>query len=269
MDCGVNDVIPVQNHQLLIDRIEMDDPDDLAGMSVVAERRHGTEMASLILHGDRHVPEPPLPRKIYLRPVLRAPGGGAAEWPLDDRLLVDTIYRAILRMKVGDIEGPATAPSVFIVNLSLGDMNRPFAGSISPWARLPDYLADRYGILFIVSAGNVFEPLHVPQFNGVTDFENATPEERENAILDALGAQRSQRTLFSPAGALNPVTVGAWHEDTLTTTPSSLVSIPSKVPDQTSRRQWGSATANQEGPTGMTSGATALATRAAHRLLVP
>ena len=56
-------------------------------------------------------------------------------------------------MKNGDPEGDATAPEVFLVNLSLGDANRPFAGPMSPWGRLLDYLADRFGILFLVSAG--------------------------------------------------------------------------------------------------------------------
>jgi hypothetical protein len=32
-------------------RLILDDPDELDALSVVAERRHGTEMASLILHG--------------------------------------------------------------------------------------------------------------------------------------------------------------------------------------------------------------------------
>ena len=40
-----------------------------------------------------------------------------------------------------------------------------------------------------------------------------TPAERERAIFEALAGQRSQRTLLSPAEALNVITVGAWHED--------------------------------------------------------
>ncbi len=165
-------------------------------------------MTSLILHGDRNLREPALQRSIYLRPVLYAPGNGENERTHPDRLLIDTIYRAVLRMKEGD---DATAPNVFIVNLSLGDKNRPFTRTMSPWGRLLDYLAERFGILFIVSAGNVRNPLPVPAFNGITELESATPEERQRAILKALGEQRSQRTLLSPAEALNVVTVGAWY----------------------------------------------------------
>ena len=160
-------------HRLLNGRVTFDDPDDLDALSVVTERRHGTEMASLILHGDRNLDEPSLQRPLYVRPVLYAPGGGVTERTQQNRLLIDTIYRAVLRMKEGDPEGPATAPEVFLVNLSLGDEKRPFAGPMSPWGRLLDHLADRFGILFLVSAGNVLDPLAVPAFNGMLDLEHS------------------------------------------------------------------------------------------------
>ena len=211
------DGVPVLGHRLLGGRVAFDDPDDLEALSVVTARRHGTEMASLILHGDRNLDEPPLQRPLYVRPVLYAPGGGAPERTQPDRLLIDTIYRAVLKMKAGDPDGPATAPEVFLVNLSLGDETRPFAGSMSPWGRLLDHLADRFGILFLVSAGNVRDPLPVPAFNGTLDLDRAATADRERAIFEALGEQRSQRTLLSPAEALNAVTVGAWHEDAVET----------------------------------------------------
>ena len=211
------DGVPVLGHRLLDGRVTFDDPDDLDALSIVTERRHGTEMASLILHGDRNLDEPALQRPLYVRPVLYAPGGGVTERTQENRLLIDTMYRAVLRMKEGDPEGPATAPEVFLVNLSLGDQKRRFAGPMSPWGRLLDHLADRFGILFLVSAGNVLDPLEVPAFNGILDLERATLGERERAIFEALAEQRSQRTLFSPAEALNVITVGAWHEDAVDT----------------------------------------------------
>lgn len=81
-------------------------------------------------------------------PVLYAPGGCGNERPLRDRLLLDLTYRAVLRMKTGDAKGEATAQGVFIGNLSLGDRNRPFAGPMSPWGRLLDYLAARSASCF-------------------------------------------------------------------------------------------------------------------------
>ena len=209
------DGIPVQNHQLLDGRLDVDDPDNLEAMSVLSEREHGTAMASLILHGDRNLGEPPISRRLHLRPVMYAPGNGNDEAPRRDRLLVDVIYRAVRRIKEGDGEGEATAPEVFLVNLSLGDPRRPFSGPTSPWAKLLDHLAEHYGILFLVSAGNVKSPLPVSAFSDWTSFEDADPEEREHAVLQALADNRAHRTLLSPAEALNVVTVGAWHDDAL------------------------------------------------------
>ena len=218
---AVFDGVPVLAHQLLADRIEFDDPDDLDDQSVVSERFHGTEMASLVIHGDRNLRETPLTRPIYLRPVLYAPGGGRREAAQPDRLLVDTIYRAVLRMREGEGDLPPQAPGVFIVNLSLGDEYRPFTGPMSPWGRLLDHLAARFDLLFVVSAGNIKSNLPVPAFQGITDFEAANPLEQQQALLEALGSQRSLRTLLSPAEALNPITVGAWHEDAVQARPSS------------------------------------------------
>ena len=64
------DGVPVQNHVLLVGRLEMDDPDGLEAMSLVSKRFHGTAMASLILHGDRNVTTNVLSRRLYVRPVL-------------------------------------------------------------------------------------------------------------------------------------------------------------------------------------------------------
>ena len=210
---AVLDGMPVQNHQLLEGRLDIDDADNLEPMSILGERYHGTAMASLILHGDRNRHEPSIQRKIHIRPVLYAPGNGLREQPRQDRLLVDVIYRAIRRMKEGDGGSPATAPQVFLVNLSLGDPSRPFSGSMSPWAKLLDYLADRYGILFLVSAGNIDRPLPLDGFSNWTSFEDAEPEERERAVRKALSDHKAYRTLLSPAEALNIVTVGALHDD--------------------------------------------------------
>ena len=212
---AILDGIPIQNHQLLKGRLAIDDPEDFDNLSVVSERHHGTAMASLILHGDRNLDGNTISRKLHLSPVLYAPGNGQLEESKQDRLLVDVVYRAIRRMKEGDGVQEATAPEVFLVNLSLGDRGRPFSGPISPWARLLDYLANRYGILFLVSAGNVKAALPVDEFSDWVHFEDAGNDERQNALLQALYAQKAFRTLLSPAEAFNVVTIGAQHEDAL------------------------------------------------------
>ena len=207
------DGVPIQNHQLLSGWLDIDDPDNLEALSVVTERYHGTSMASLILHGDKNLDGQSISRKLHVRPILYAPGNGEPELPREDRLLVDVFYTAVRRMKEGEGGSDPTAPDVFLVNLSIGDYHRPFSGPISPWARLLDYLAERYSILFLVSAGNIRRALPLSEFSDWTSFEDADPQQRERAVLQALSEQKSQRTLLSPAEALNAITVGASHQD--------------------------------------------------------
>ena len=133
------DGVPVQAHVLLADRLVLDDPDDLQSRATVPKRVHGTAMASLIVHGDRNEAGDPLPRRVYVRPVMVTNDNGQ-EQTEPDRLLIDTLYRALVRIKGAEAQ-EAAAPTVFLVNISMGDTRRPFAGLISPLARLLDFLA--------------------------------------------------------------------------------------------------------------------------------
>lgn len=209
------DGLPVQNHRRLANRLVVDDPEGLEPTYPVAARKHGTEMASLIIHGDINRGDSPLNRPLHVRPIMEP------VWTLDGwdertpgaRLLVDHVYRAVRRMKEGDAGETPTAPAVFLINLSMGDESRPFSGPISPWARLLDHLAYRYNVLFLVSAGNSLEPLDLPGFADWQDFEAATPDEREAALFAAIETRKAIRTILSPAEAMNVLTVGAAHQD--------------------------------------------------------
>lgn len=207
------DGVPVQAHEWLDGRIILDDPNDFQSRAVVALRAHGTAMASLILHGDRNENGPSIQRPLYVRPLMRTTDDGN-ERTDRDRLLIDTLYRAVVRMKGGDGQEPA-AQSVFLINLSMGDIRRPFAGMISPLARLVDFLSERYNILFLVSGGNVLYPLAVPGFDNWAAFEQATSEERKRAVLGALNAAKYERTILSPAESLNALTIGGQHHDSV------------------------------------------------------
>src|SRR5207302_2200555 len=93
------DGFPVANHQLLAGNVEIDDPDDLEARYVTnSSRLHGTSMASLIIHGDTNVASPPLKRRIHVRPVLCCDEFGSAEHFPREQLVVDIIYRAVIRM---------------------------------------------------------------------------------------------------------------------------------------------------------------------------
>ncbi len=207
------DGVPLQGHERLAGRLTLDDPDDLQELALVNRRFHGTAMASLILHGDLNVHSLPLSRPLYVRPVMITSDNAALdEHTPADRLLIDTLYRAILRIE-GTPEQPGIAPTVFLVNLSLGDRRRPFANLVSPLARLLDFLAAKYGIVFLVSAGNVTDQLTLPEFKQWSEFQAATSETRERAVLSALFAAKHERSLLSPAEAVNAITVGAQHTD--------------------------------------------------------
>jgi hypothetical protein len=195
------DGVPVANHRLLADHVRIDDPFDLVPDALVAQRRHGTAMASLIVHGDRNRIEPSLPRQIHVVPVM---GSGDA-FPRD-RLTIDMIFLAVARLR-------ETGPSVLIVNLSLGNARRPFHGQLSAWARLIDRLAQRFGLLFIVSAGNQVEHFGVTAYPTSLAYEAAAGLDRATATVTALNNIAADRRLLSPAETVNGVTVGACNDD--------------------------------------------------------
>ena len=207
------DGVPVANHQRLAGRLILDDPDDYAARTPAAKRAHGTSMASLIIHGDLQAGEQPLSRPLYVRPVMVFDAATNAETTPPERLPLDVVYLAVRRLFEGEGGEPASAPGVVVVNLSLGDLNRPFSGRISPWARLMDWLAFRYRVLFMISAGNVPGWLPVVGFATTAEWIAATPEAREAAVISALNSEKAARSLLSPAEGLNALAVGAWHAD--------------------------------------------------------
>lgn len=195
------DGVPVAAHRLLADHIDLDDPFGLEPDALVANRSHGTAMASLIVHGDRNQSEARLPRQIHVIPVL----GNNDDFPRD-RLVVDLVYLAVMRLR-------EQRPGIVIVNLSLGNRFRPFHGQLSPWARLIDRLANRLGLLFIVSAGNATSDFGVPAYATGLAYEGADGQERAVAMITALHALIGERRMISPAETVNGITVGAWNRD--------------------------------------------------------
>ena len=203
------DGVPVANHPLLRNHLSIDDPLGLESITAVSDRKHGTAMASLIVHGDRNKSEQPLARKIHVLPVMAAESGRDETFQ-SNRLIVDVIFQAVRTMRAGP---EPTAPNVLIVNLSLGNARQPFHRSISAWAKLLDRLAYEYGILFVVSAGNVLDTFEVPDYSTRTAFEDADPNARAVAVLGAIGGLAGQRKLISPAETINGITVGACNLD--------------------------------------------------------
>lgn len=204
------DGVPVAQHPLLSGGLIVDDQFGLEPLAQVADRHHGTAMASLIMHGDLNKSEQRLGRRIHLVPVL----GVRDEFP-DDRLIVDIIYQAVFAMRDGD---EPSAPDVLIINLSLGNSRKPFHGRMSAWARLIDRLSYRFGILFVVSAGNHAAPFDVTNFSNFSQFESASEDQRAHGTMSAIGQLIAERRLLSPSESVNGVTVGAANVDAVSPT---------------------------------------------------
>src|SRR5690606_36902350 len=83
--------------------------------------------------------------------------------------------------------GDARAASVFVVNISLGDRNRPAVGGpVSGWARLLDWWSASTGLLFIVSTGNDPTELPLSYFATYNEADSSTADQLSNATLASL-----------------------------------------------------------------------------------
>ena len=213
------DGAPMTRHEKLANRVYIDDPDNfIPRYGSASQRVHGTNMASLILHGDLNnsSSQSPVKWNLYVRPVMYPPKSSfvkSAESIPSEMLPIDLIWRAFIRMFDGEGGEKPMAPNVRVVNISIGDKKRRFANILSPWAKLLDYLAWRHNVLILVSAGNNIDEIEVEDVQSSIDFENLTPDEKETVLLGALLKNRASRTLLSPAEALNPLTIGAGHSD--------------------------------------------------------
>jgi hypothetical protein len=213
---AILDGLPLTNHAALQGRLVVDDPDNLAANYQAGEHRHGTAMASLVAHAEYDGNELALGSKIYVRPVMvpGRPDANNRRWETfpPNELAVDLIHRAVRRMFEADGATPPQAPGVKAINLSLGDQSQPFDRLISPWARLLDWLAFKYQVLFIVSSGNHSGDLVIP--SPQASIAAISDTDLRAHTLRAMAQQRVQRRLLSPAESINALTVGALHAQT-------------------------------------------------------
>lgn len=204
------DGLPLGSHEALDGRVVIDDPDDVSSVITVAERRHGTMMASVILHGDLNGDAESLDEPIYARPILRPdPRAGSEEERPEvvppDCLAVDLVHRSVARLFEGD--EPA-APETRVIVFAIGDPSQQFDRFVSPLARLIDWLSWKYSALFLISAGN-----HRGKIDLTPAADLADPLQVQRTVLDALGRDALSRRLLAPAEAVNALTVGAAHDD--------------------------------------------------------
>ena len=208
------DGLPLQGHRRLQGRLVVDDPDGFEADYPAHQRIHGTSMASLITHGDLGAADQPLSSRLYVRPILRpdpTDWRNGRETVPESALVVDLLHRAVRRLFEGEGDEPAVAPDVAVINLSIGIRDRPFEQAMSPLARLLDWLAWRYKVLFVVSAGNHLRPIRLTV--APVDLDTMEDAAIERGVLQAVAEDARHRRLLSPAESLNALTVGATHDD--------------------------------------------------------
>ncbi|RDU21911.1 S8 family peptidase [Anaerosacchariphilus polymeriproducens] len=208
------DGMPIQNHPLLKNRIIVDDPDDLEVGYESKNRHHGTAMASLILNGDLNKPDF-VQQRIYVRPILKPKEVGPSNYQEivpENWLIVDKIHTAVVSLYERDGDTEPKAPSIKVINLSLGDPARQLATVMSPLARLLDYLAYKYSVLFIVSAGNHDEVINFIDVS-YSELKEMNEEEREKYFYSLIVENQRNFKVYSPAENLNGLTIGALYDD--------------------------------------------------------
>ncbi len=209
------DGMPIANHARLAGRLEIDDPDGFEENYLASQRLHGTSMASLIIHGDHSKNAVPISSRLYVRPVMRPKQEGSkwAEKLPETRLFVDMLIRAVMRIKVGDPEtGEAPAASnVKVINLAIGDPDRPFMNNVGIWAKVLDWLAYKYNVLIIVSAGNHTPRMVIPSRNA--EGQPLSIVERELEVQRQYALERNNRKILSPGESINALTIGALNTD--------------------------------------------------------
>ncbi len=207
---AILDGVPLENHPALAGRLVVDDPDDWAAQYEAKHRCHGTAMASLVLHGPRNSGDPPLTRQLYVRPILQ-PGPPDHQGQRYEQIPPNSLPVDVIRTAVERILQQPEASDVCVVNLSVCDSSSPFDVAVSPWARLLDWLAWKYGLLFVVSTGNHADDIELNMTVG--EFQAADEQEKQGSILNALLADSRLRRVLAPAESLNAITVGASHAD--------------------------------------------------------
>ena len=208
------DGMPLAGHRLLNSWTTVDDPDGFESAYQASERIHGTTMVSLICHGDLNEGGMAIDRKVYVRPILKprpALRGQSEEAIPPDVLPVDLIHRAVRRLFESENGEPPLAPTIRVINLSIGDRSRLVDREVSPLARLLDWLAWKYNVLFIVSAGNHGHDLrlNVP----TSELDTLDPDQLQKAVIEAIASDTRHRRLLSPGETFNGLTVGATHAD--------------------------------------------------------
>ena len=206
------DGMPQENHPLLDNLISVDDPDSFGVTYPVDARIHCTSMASLILRGQHMNLINNEIHRIYVRPIMKSRKGihdRIEEFIPYDFLIVDKVHECIRRLF--EPASGRVAPSVRIINLSIGISFQEYYNMISPLARLLDWLSFKYRVLFIVSAGNHPDTLHFGM--SFADYSSLDDNKKDEIALRYISDNIRNLRLLSPAESMNALTIGSLFTD--------------------------------------------------------
>ncbi|WP_321310610.1 S8 family peptidase [Marinifilum fragile] len=209
------DGYPFSNHTLLRNHVTIDDPDNfIENYSQVSDFKHGTQMASLICHGDLNSGEGTLGNKLYIRPILKPSLNSASriESIPEDEFFEDILERAVRRIFEGSQDSEeGVAPTIKVINLSVCDGVQMFTRQMSSIAKVIDWLSEKYNVLFCVSAGNISDPI---LFNlSLSDFEDMEGNEIAKLTIEKIIEENRNRRILAPADSINALTIGCFHDD--------------------------------------------------------
>ena len=208
------DGLPVERHELLVDRLVIDDPDGgrVPSPSTVAATGQAWRHSSST--GTWGGPS----RRSRSRSICGLSCGRTApdwvarapeELPREE-LPVDLVHRAVARL----FEGERVAPGVRAIVLAVADASQPFNRFVSPLARLLDWLAFRYGIVFLLAGGNQLAGLSLPEGFDPNDEPDRVQHEFLVAMLRDAALRRPPRpprpSTRSPLVQATATTRGRW-----------------------------------------------------------
>lgn len=213
---AILDGFPFTNHNLLENRLILDDPDDFESDYPVSSRKHGTAMASLVCHGELDALEEPLQRPVYFRPIMKPDPNDFVNNPPCENIPIkyfieDLIERSVRRIFEGDSNGDAIAPTIKIINLSIADSSKMFFNQLSSCARLLDWLSYKYQVLFCISAGNINKDINIQKT--IHELRLLSNDALLNHTTLKIHDDIRNRKIFSPADSINAITLGAIHAD--------------------------------------------------------
>ncbi len=207
---------PFVHHSLLENRLIVDDPDDFGSAYQAKGRKHCTAMASLICHGELDAEESPLPRPIYVRPIMKPDPDDFINNPprehiAKEHFFEDLILRSVRRIFEGDADEEPVAPTIKIINLSICDPARMFFHQLSSCAKLLDWLSEKYQVLFCISAGNNGADIGLEKSK--SELSQLTDEDITKHTMKIVHGNIRNHRLMSPADSVNTLSIGAIHTD--------------------------------------------------------